>query len=108
VTATQEDARPVAAALAVVLAEVLGLDLPDPTYITVSPGCTVVEQIGIQFTTLPEADARAALEAWAAHFGTAVHTRPAPTDENPREVFSDVKFTVSGVAFHAYGYFTGP
>lgn len=108
-TCTQDAAAGVvAAALAVVLAEVLSLGLPDPNYITISPGLGSdgVPAVNLQFSRVP--DARRALEAWAGHFGGTVRTRPAPTDTDPREMFCDFRFAVSGVLLQAYGYFTGP
>lgn len=70
------------------------------------PGLDRVPAVDLQFSRVP--DVRRALEAWAGHFGGTVRTCPAPTDTDPREMFCDVHFTVSGVLFQAYGHFTGP
>jgi hypothetical protein len=108
-TATQESACPVAAALALVLAEVLGLGLPDPSYITVNPGCAdsvFTPAFGLQFSRTPEG--RKALAAWAAHFGVTVCSTLAPEDRRPGQIHDSAFFSASGVRFHAYGYFDKP
>jgi len=85
---------PVAAAL--VLAEVLGFDLPIPCLVSVHPwltGRTSTASVDFQFSGADQLDA---LHAWAARFGVTVEM-PAPDQR-----FAYVHFAHSGVRFECY------
>ena len=87
-----ETASPVAADLALALAAVLGLGLPDPRYISVHPRFAA---ISLQFDGPDEV---ADLTAWADSFGVPVDT----DTSNPAKTWRTADFTRSGVSFHAY------
>jgi hypothetical protein len=82
----------VAASLALVLADVLGLGLPDPRYISVHPRYA---HVSLQFDGPDEI---AHVTAWADSFGVPLATN---TDD-PAKTWRSADFTRSGVEFHAY------
>jgi hypothetical protein len=81
-----------ASSLALVLADVLGLGLPDPRYISVHPWCN---SVSLQFDGPSEV---ADVTAWANSFGV-----PLATDtRDPSETWRTADFGHSGISFHAY------
>jgi hypothetical protein len=94
-TAVPDTARSVAVVRTLVLADVLGQDLPDPGYIAFSPDRW---DISLQFSRT--ADPLGAVRVWADKFGTEVDTGPDP--EDPARVWIRADFTYSDVRFHAY------
>jgi hypothetical protein len=91
---TLQTTSPVAAALA--LADVLGLKLPDPCHVSMSPwavNSSYSTAVDLQFRGLDKLDA---MHAWAARFGVTVAM------PNPGYDFAHVYFTHSGVRFQCY------
>lgn len=90
-----ETASPVAAVLALTVAEVLGFGLPQPAVIWIHPWAAdsaYVSAVDLTFTGL---DRFTDLEAWAARFGTSV------ADPPPGRHYARAEFTHSGVRFEA-------
>jgi hypothetical protein len=87
-----------AAFLARLLADVLGLGLPDPRYLTVSPR-SPHHPFGLQF------DDEHALRAWAEHFGSEVRTSAAPKDGDPDRVYVESVVRFGGLHLQVYGFF---
>jgi hypothetical protein len=98
-TATQEEARVVAAAQALALAEVLGLGLPAPTYVAIYsvPATPAVSSVNLQFRGPHLADD---VQAWADRFGTAAEVTPCSSE--PGVVWVRAHFNFSGLLFQAY------
>lgn len=99
-TSATETGDAVALVLALVLADVLGLDLPAPGYITISPFAAhslYVAAIDFQFDGDQEA---VSVRAWADWFGAQVSIAPATDDRG--EVWVSAEFTYSDTRFKVY------
>jgi hypothetical protein len=81
-----------AAALALVLADVLGLGLPDPRFISLHPRFS---SVSLQFDGPSEVTD---VTAWADWFRMPLDLDTA----DPEKTWRSVDFTHSGVEFHAY------
>lgn len=90
-------ASPVAAALALALAEVLGLGLPEPRSVTIYPWAAdsaYASAVDLSFTG-PSRFSE--MDAWASRFGV-----PVVPPRRPELHYARAEFTHSGVRFEAY------
>jgi hypothetical protein len=90
-----QTASPVAAALALALADVLGLGLPEPSHVTIWPWAAdsaYTSAVDLWFTG-PERFTE--MDAWAARFGVPVISK------EPGVRCARAEFTHSGVRFEA-------
>ncbi len=84
---------PTAASVALALADLLSLGLPDPCHVSVWPWAVHVASADVWFDG---PDRLSALRAWAAHFGVTVDRA------DPDSRFARATFTRSGIRFECY------